>query len=78
MKKKKKMKKDKKEAPKLRQELFDEPYPTPEQLRIKGLADAISALMQVPSSIDSADYAWPLADMLFSCIKAMSGKAIRY
>ena len=70
------MKGSKKRAPRRHQAFFDESCPTPEQLRIKGLANAISELMQIPSESGSADNALPLADLLFSGLKAMSGKAL--
>jgi len=45
--------------------------PTPEQLRIKALADAISALMTVPSERDSASCAYLLACELIDCVAGM-------
>jgi hypothetical protein len=69
------MKGSKKEAPKRQQEEFDESYPTPAQLRIKGLADAISSLMQIPSPQNSADNALELARKLYASVKAMSKTA---
>ena len=52
-------------------------FPTPEQRRIKALANAISALMEVPDETDSADYALALAKKLSSGLEAMSASALK-
>lgn len=52
---------------------LDDNSPTAEQLRVKGIADAISVLMQVPSENDSAVYALPLVKKLNDCIERMLG-----
>lgn len=44
---------------------------TPERARIKAIALAIAALMDIPSEKDAAECACPLADELKDCVEKM-------